>query len=204
MWRTILPVMDKETTIEPQNPTPQQKKGSNFFVEILKFTLVAVVIVIPFRFYIAQPFVVSGASMDPAFETGEYLIVDQLSHRVEKPVRESVVIFKYPKDTTKFFIKRVIGLPGETVEVHGTKVTIKNAEHPEGFVLDEPYVTPKNEKQDEIVVTLKHDEYFVMGDNRNGSSDSRMWGPVDEKLIIGRPFIRLLPVKRISVFPGNE
>ncbi len=182
---------------------PENKKGGGFFMEVLKFTLVAVIIVVPFRLYIAQPFIVSGASMDPAFETSEYLIVDQISYAFKNPPRESVVIFKYPKDPTKYFIKRIIGLPGETLEIRGTKVTIKNADRPEGFILHEPYVDIQHEKQDDITVKLKADEYFVMGDNRSGSSDSRVWGPIKEELIVGRPFIRLLPVNKIGFFPGN-
>lgn len=196
--------MDQQSTIPAQHPAPEKKKGANFFIEVLKFTVLAVIIIVPFRLYIAQPFIVSGASMDPAFETGEYLIVDQVSYKFEHPPRDSVVIFKYPKDQTKYFIKRIIGLPGETVEIHGTKVTIKNSEYPQGFVLDEPYIATHNEKNEELSVTLKEDEYFVMGDNRVGSSDSRMWGPVPASLIIGRPFMRLLPLGKLEFFPGNE
>ena len=182
---------------------PQSKKGVSFFMEILKFAIIASVIVVPLRLYIAQPFVVSGASMDPTFETGEYLIVDQLSYHFEAPKRESVIVFRYPNDKTKFFIKRIIGLPGETVEMHGTQVTIKNVENPKGILLHEKYVSVKNEKTDNFSITLGNDEYFVMGDNRNGSSDSRIWGPVKMSLIMGRPIVRLLPLSRISFFPGN-
>ena len=182
---------------------PQSKKGVSFFMEILKFAIIASVIVVPLRLYIAQPFVVSGASMDPTFETGEYLIVDQLSYHFEAPKRESVIVFRYPNDKTKFFIKRIIGLPGETVEMHGTQVTIKNVENPKGILLHEKYVAVKNEKTDNFSMTLGNDEYFVMGDNRNGSSDSRIWGPVKMSLIMGRPIVRLLPLSRISFFPGN-
>lgn len=188
------------------NQTPEQptnKKVGGFFIEIFKFTIIAAVIVIPIRFWIAQPFVVSGASMDPTFETGEYLIVDQISYRFEAPKRESVVIFKYPVDHTKFFIKRIIGLPGETLEIHGTQVKIKNAENPNGIILNEKYVAINHEKQDDVVIKLKDNEYFVMGDNRSGSSDSRVWGPVTSDLITGRPFVRLLPLGRIGLLPGN-
>ncbi len=90
----------------------------------------------PIRLFVAQPFIVSGASMDPTFETGEYLIVDQLSYHFDDPVRGQVVIFKYPKDESKYFIKRVIGLPGETVQIEGTDVTIFNESNPDGKKLD--------------------------------------------------------------------
>ncbi len=195
--------MEENLSTNSQNEIPKIKKQGSFFMEIVKFTTIAVIIVVPFRLFIAQPFVVSGASMDPTFETGEYLIVDQLSYKFEDPQRESVVVFRYPKDTTKFFIKRIIGLPGETIEIHGTSVKIKNTEHPEGIILNEPYVAINHEKQEDMTFTLKENQYFVMGDNRSGSSDSRMWGPVDAKLITGRPFVRLLPLSKISLFPGN-
>lgn len=195
--------MEEQLSTNPQNEIPKQKKQSGFFMEIVKFTTIAVIIVVPFRLFIAQPFVVNGASMDPTFDTGEYLIVDQVTYRFEDPKRGSVVIFKYPKDTTKFFIKRIIGLPEETIEIHGTTVKIKNGDHPDGIILSEPYVAINHEKQDDLVVTLKDNEYFVMGDNRSGSSDSRMWGPVDAKLITGRPFVRLLPLQKLDFFPGN-
>ena len=189
-----------QSTAQIQKP----KRESSFFMEIVKFTILAIIVVVPFRLFIAQPFVVSGASMDPAFETGEYLIVDQVSYKFDEPERKAVIIFKYPRDPSKYFIKRIIGLPGETVEIHGTTVTIKNSEYPDGFNLEEKYIAPKNKKQENIVATLKSGEYFVMGDNRLGSSDSRMWGPISEDSIIGRPFVRLLPLSRFDVFPGKE
>ena len=172
---------------------PQSKKGVSFFMEILKFAIIASVIVVPLRLYIAQPFVVSGASMDPTFETGEYLIVDQLSYHFEAPKRESVIVFRYPNDKTKFFIKRIIGLPGETVEMHGTQVTIKNVENPKGILLHEKYVAVKNEKTDNFSMTLGNDEYFVMGDNRPQSFDSRMFGSIEQNLVVGRAFVIIWP-----------
>ncbi|NQV88562.1 MAG: signal peptidase I [Parcubacteria group bacterium] len=186
---------------EEKNITSTEKPLESFWKEILKFALIAVIIIVPFRLYIAQPFIVSGASMDPTFETGQYLIVDQLTYHFETPQRGSVLIFKYPKDPSKYYIKRIIGLPGETLEINGEIVTIKNTDNPDGFVLSEPYVVYK--KQNNTNVTLRDDEYFVMGDNRIGSSDSRYWGPVAKNFIIGRPVLRLLPVTLVSLFPGD-
>jgi len=185
--------------IPRQAPPPKKKPG--FFADLLQFILISIFIVLPIRLFIAQPFIVSGASMEPTFESGNYLIVDQLSYHFEKPSRGTVVIFKYPKDPTKFFIKRIIGLPSETIEINDSKVTIKNDANPEGLVLNEPYI--KYPKTDFLSVKLDNDEYFVMGDNRAGSSDSRIWGALSEELIIGRPFIRLLPPSKISFFPGS-
>ncbi|MFZ2763917.1 MAG: signal peptidase I [Minisyncoccia bacterium] len=177
----------------------EEKEHSNFWKELIKLALLSLIIVIPFRIYIAQPFIVDGASMDPTFKTGNYLIVDEVSYYFKTPDRGSVVVFKYPRDPRKSFIKRVIGLPGETVSIRDGKVTIINTEHPEGLLLDEPYV--KLEKKDTVDYIIAAGEYFVMGDNRAGSSDSRVWGSVPEANIIGRPIIQFLPP---ALFPGDS
>lgn len=190
--------------MNPEIFNQKTPKKENFFKEIVKFTLIALAIVIPIRAYVAQPFIVSGASMDPTFATGQYLIVDQLSYHFEDPKRGEVIIFRYPRDTETFFIKRIIGLPGETISVDNGKVTIINTEKPDGFLLDEAaYITKDHKTSDTFTLTLGHDEYFVMGDNRPQSSDSRAWGPLEDKYIVGRPFARLLPLTKISVFPGR-
>lgn len=191
-----------EEPINDLSQTPPPAKKENFLIEILKFTVIALAIVIPVRTYIAQPFIVSGASMDPTFETGEYLIVDELTYRFEKPERGQVIIFKFPRNTKTYFIKRIIGLPGETVDVRQGKVRILNDQYPEGIVLEEPYVSATHSVRDSFTVTLDANEYFVMGDNRAESSDSRSWGPLEEKFIVGRPIIRLLPVNKLDVLPG--
>lgn len=194
--------MDQDPVLpQMQKKEAPPKKEENFFIEILRFTLIALVIVIPIRIFIAQPFIVQGASMEPTFHTGEYLIVDQLSYRFEKPEHGDVIIFKYPKDPSKFFIKRIIGIPGDTVEIDGNVVTLTNKEHPQGYTLREPYVA---EMKPDTVLTQKlgDKEYFVMGDNRDASSDSRVWGVLRENFIIGRAFVRLLPPNELSLFPG--
>ncbi len=168
--------------------------------EILQFILIAVFIVLPIRLFIAQPFVVSGQSMYPTFHDGDYLIVDQITYYLEDPERGSVAIFKYPYDTSKYFIKRIIGLPGETVVITNGVVTILNEEHPDGFTLDNSFVTEP--QVDNLSTTLEEDEYFVMGDNRANSSDSRVWGALKKEYIVGRPFVRLLPVPDADMFPG--
>jgi len=171
----------------------------NFIIETLKFSLIAILIVLPFRIFIAQPFLVSGASMSPNFETGHYLIVDQLSYNFQKPSRGEVIIFRYPKNPKKFFIKRLIGLPDETIILKDDTVTIKNKTNPEGFQLNEDYLKFFSNNNSEI--TLAEGEYFVMGDNRPASSDSRSWGVLNEKLIIGRALLRLFPFSQIELFP---
>lgn len=177
----------------------------SFWGETLQIVLISIAIVIPFRMYIAQPFLVSGPSMDKTFADGEYLIVDELTYERRDPHRGEVVIFKYPLDTKKYFIKRVIGLPGETVEVKNDRVTIFNTANPDGLALVEPYVNiiEGSPTRADAKVVLGEDEYYVMGDNRLVSSDSRIWGPVKKDLITGRPFLRLFPLSKLSVFPGQ-
>lgn len=177
----------------------QKYSPSSFFWEIIKFAVIAFIVVVPIRVFIASPFIVSGSSMDPSFATGNYLVVDEISYRLEKPERGDVVVFKYPKDPSKFFIKRVIGLPGETVEIKDGNVFIVNKSFPGGFTLSEPYI--KFPKADSMVITLGDTEYFVMGDNREASSDSRVWGPLDEQFITGRAFLRLFPLNGLGLFP---
>ena len=180
---------------------PEEKKNSQSVWELLRFAIIALILVIPVRLFIIQPFIVSGSSMFPTFENGSYLIIDELSYKLGNPKRDDVAIFKYPNDQTKFFIKRVIGLPNETVDIKGNEVTITNSEHKNGFKLDQPFV--KNISLDNMHFELKGDEYFVMGDNRSASSDSRYWGPVPRNLFIGKALLRLLPIKRLGINPGK-
>lgn len=169
--------------------------------ELARFVIIALLIVIPVRVFVVEPFVVSGSSMFPTFENGDYLLVDKVSYELGDPKRDDVVIFKYPNDQKKFFIKRIIGLPGETVDVKGSTITITNAKHTDGFKLEEPYI--KQVFDSDAHLTLASDEYFVMGDNRNASSDSRYWGAVKRDLLAGRAFMRLLPVNHIDLLPGH-
>jgi signal peptidase I len=153
------------------------------------------------RSFIAQPFVVNGASMEPTFHTNEYLIVDQLSYELGTPHRGEVIIFKYPLIPSRYFIKRVIALPGETIKISGTKVEIKRVGSEEFETLEEPYV--EFQKESFVEMVLKEDEYFVMGDNRMASLDSRSWGPLKESFVVGKAFVRLFPPSKVDFLPGS-
>lgn len=178
-----------------------ETKNENSILEIVRFSVIALLIVIPVRMFIAQPFIVSGASMENTFHNGEYLIVDQVTYHLHNPERGDVVIFRYPKDPSKFFIKRIIGVPGDTVSIEGSTVTITNEENPNGFVLNEPYI--KSMKPNVTMIEKLGDrEYFVMGDNRDESSDSRVWGVLQEERIVGRALLRLFPPQEFGVLPG--
>ena len=168
--------------------------------ELIRFAVIAIAIVIPIRIFVAQPFIVSGSSMVPTFSDGNYLIIDEISYKLSDPKRDDVIVFKYPIDPSKYFIKRIIGLPGETVDIKENTVTITNKEHPSGIVLEQPFV--KNSASNITHVELKDNEYFVMGDNRIASSDSRYWGAVPRNLMVGKVFLRLLPINKVGITPG--
>ncbi len=191
----------KDTPVRHEDPSHEKKES--LIGEIVRFSLVALLIVLPIRVFIAQPFIVSGASMETTFSTGQYLIVDQLTYHLEDPKRGDVIIFRYPKDPSKFFIKRVIGIPGDTVSISGRDVTLTNSEHPDGVLLEESYILDMRPSAT-ITETLGEGEYFVMGDNRDASSDSRAWGVLKRDNIVGRAFLRLFPLTVIGVFPGEH
>ena len=182
-----------------KNPeTAQPTKSFWNFQEIVNLVFTVLLVVLPIRMILAQPFLVDGASMYPTFKNSEYLIVDELSYLFKTPERGSVIVFHYPKDPSRDFIKRVIGLPGETLKIKDGVVTIINAENPQGLKLDEPYI--KLPKEETLAYTLGEDEYYVMGDNRAQSADSRFWGPLPKSYIIGRPILRAYP---FGVWPGD-
>lgn len=182
-------------------------------MEVIKIFILAFVIIIPIRVFLFQPFFVQGASMEPNFENNQYLIVNEFGYKktevgsfftiepFKEIGRQQVVVFRYPKNPTQFFIKRTIGLPGEKIEIKDSKVKIYNSENPDGFVLDENSYLPSNIKTTgEVTMKLKDDEYFVMGDNRQFSSDSRSWGPLPEADIVGKALFRAWPLDKISIF----
>lgn len=189
------------------NDFEQERTGSpwraagQFFWELVKAFLIAVIVIVPIRYFLIQPFFVRGASMEPTFEDGEYLIVDQLSYRWREPQRGEVIVFRYPNNPAQFFIKRIAGLPGETVRIEAGRVVIQNSRHPDGVVLDESsYVSEGERTGGNVHVDLGPKEYFVLGDNRAASSDSRSWGSLPANDVIGRVWVRAFPVDRVTIF----
>jgi len=168
---------------------------------LVKFSIAALVIVIPIRFFAAQPFLVSGDSMEPTFKPSEYLVIDKIWYLLHRPQRGDVIIMQYPLNPAIYFVKRIVGLPGETVHVHDGKVTIMGSAGTS--TLDEPYIILPSFKMEDSTTTLAQDEYFVLGDNRTQSSDSREWGPLQSKFIVGRAFMRLFPLNVARVLPGE-
>ncbi|MDP3725481.1 MAG: signal peptidase I [Nanoarchaeota archaeon] len=181
---------------ETQNFSVLKNVAWSFFeiVETLVISLVAVFLV---RSFIAQPFLVSGSSMEPGFTDRNYLLVDEVSYRFRNPERGEVIVFRYPKNRQAFYIKRIIGLPGETISIERGDVKITSPAGEE--VLEEVYIQPAW-TSGSVNETLKEGEYFVMGDNRNFSFDSRSWGSVQRDEIIGVVRFRLWPVNQVMAF----
>jgi signal peptidase I len=195
--------MNEETKTQAelsQEPNPKQSVGA-FVWDLFKILIIALLIIVPFRAFIAEPFVVSGSSMLPNYHNRDYLIIDRFSYRNGSPQRGDVVVLKFPKDPSQYYIKRIIGLPGERVSFDQGRVVVFNQANPNGLKLSEPYLQNSSEtfgKNQEAV--LGEGQYFVLGDNRTASSDSRVWGILPKEDIVGKVWLRVFPVKDFGLF----
>lgn len=188
----------------------------SFLWEVVKVFFWALIIIVPIRVFLFQPFFVQGASMEPNFKDGDYLIINELGYKktvadfegfhlftvnsFKELSRGDVVVFRYPRDPKQFFIKRVIGLPGEQVKVEAGKVTIYNNQNPEGLLLDEHVYLPAGLiTSGAVTVTMKSGEYFVLGDNRQFSHDSRAWGVLPEEDVVGKVLVRAWPFSQAEI-----
>ncbi len=196
-------------TLSQEQNLEKEKKHSfflsliNFILEIVKIVVISLIIVIPVRYFLIQPFYVKGASMEPNFYDYEYLIIDEISYRFNEPRRGEVIVFRNPLNSRQYFIKRTIALPGERIKIAEGEIIIFNQEYPEGKKLDENSYLPFIDVQGtlgQIDMTLKDEEYFVLGDNRNSSLDSRSFGPVNRRDVIGKVWIRGWPFDRFKFF----
>lgn len=173
-------------------------------LEVLEIAVIAVAAVFIVRTYLVQPFLVDGTSMYPTFSNGDYVLTDELTYRIRPPERGEVVVFHDVSDPSTYLIKRIIGLPGERIVIKNDTVTIYNSAHPDGFVLDETYLPAGTVTSGDEDVTLSSSTYFVMGDNRAVSYDSRSWGPLPAQNIVGLVRFRLWPLTAISVFSAPQ
>jgi len=171
-----------------------------FALDFIKVFIIAVAIIVPIRWFLFQPFVVTGDSMRPNFQNGDYLIIDEISYRFREPHRGDVIVLRFPNDESQFFIKRIIGLPNDRVVIENGKVKIYNSEHSQGFVMEEQYLPSNNLTYGNLDLTLDKDDFFVLGDNRLSSSDSRIWGTLPQRDIVGRVFLRIFPLPRLQAF----
>jgi len=172
------------------------KNFFSFLFETAKIVILAVIIVVPIRYFIFQPFFVQGMSMEPNFHNGDYLIVDEITYRFMDPQRGEVVVFKYPKSPTQRYIKRIIGLPEETINIKEGQISIINQNGT--WILDESDYLLEAYTGGEIKVSLSKDEYFVLGDNRAFSSDSRRWGALSREFIVGKVYLRAWPFTALA------
>jgi len=187
---------------QPERPTAPRQEALAFVWETIKVVVISLAIIVPIRYFLVQPFFVKGASMEPTFDDGNYILIDEISYRFNTPQRGDIIVFRFPQDQSQFFIKRVIGMPEETVKIQNNVVTIFNKDNPNGFILNESSYLPKAEQTTgNYNIKLDPNEYFVLGDNREHSSDSRYWGPVNQSLITGRVFFRAYPPRNIGGFP---
>lgn len=169
------------------------RRNISFIFEIVKIFIIALAIVIPIRYFLFQPFVVKGQSMEPNFHNGDYLIIDELSYRFREPQRGEIIVFKSPIDPFSCYIKRIIGLPGETIEIKNGVVEVYTKHGP--MVLNEKSYLPDDMKTPgDLKISLPEDHYFVLGDNRFQSYDSRKFGPLPRKNIVGRVYLRAWPL----------
>lgn len=192
--------METPSGFEPQKPQNELLgQIKSFLFEAVKIIVISLAIIIPIRYFVIQPFYVKGASMEPNFYDREYLIIDEISYRFDNPERGDVIVFRYPKDPKQFFIKRVIGMPGETVKIENGDIYIKDTENQDGYLLDESSYLPKSYTQGTLETQVEWNEYFVLGDNRSSSLDSRVFGAISRDYIVGRAWIRGWPIERAEV-----
>ncbi len=199
----IRPEIQNQEPNLPNLNTPEEpvfRQVWLFLFDIIKIVVLSLAIVLPVRFFLIQPFSVKGASMEPNFFDHEYLVIDEISYRLSEVKRGDVVVFRYPSDPRQYFIKRVVGLPGDTVQIKDGKISITNKEHPEGWLLDESEYLPSTHTQGSVDAALGLGEYYVLGDNRASSLDSRVFGPINDSAIIGRAWVRGWPFSRLHVF----
>ena len=181
-------------------PSMSFKKIKVFLIELLESAALSLIIILPIRFFIIQPFFVKGQSMEPNFHENDYLIIDELSFRLREPQRGEAVVLRSPFEKNYFFIKRIVGLPNETISVKNGEVWIYSKDYPQGKVLDEVYLESNEITDGNLEVKIGPDQYFVMGDNRRYSYDSRRWGLLNQSDLIGRVWLRLWPINATTVF----
>lgn len=183
----------------------QVKKVAAAIFELVKIIVIALAIVIPIRYFLIQPFYVKGASMEPTFHDHEYLIVNEITYRFDDPIRGDVVVFKYPRNPEQYFIKRIIALPNESVKVENGAVYIQKVDSEDWLLLDESaYLDETVKSYPNVEMTMAEDEYFVLGDNRSSSLDSRMFGAIGEEYLIGKTWLRAWPLDKMSSFDSID
>lgn len=180
------------------------KRVGSFFLDIIEVVVIALAIFVLVYLFLFQPHQVRGNSMYPNFHDGEYLLTDKISYRFGLPKRGDVIIFKAPKNEEYEYIKRIVGLPEEKIKISEGKIFINDQAINE-FYLPQEFQTragtffPENQ-----TIAVTENEYFVLGDNRSHSSDSRDWGPVPKENIVGKAWLRYWPLAKIGLIKEIE
>ncbi len=193
--------MEEQRSYTPYEPQQSATGAAARIVlaELIKIVCVVAIVVWLVQYFLFRPFTVKGASMEPNYETRQYLIIDKITYRFNEPQRGDVVVLRRNDDTREYFLKRVVALPGERIRIQHGKVTIYDTAHPDGVILDEhTYLDPSVSTNGELVMTMGSDEYFVLGDNRPVSQDSRIIGPIKRADIVGRVWLRGWPLDKFG------
>ena len=178
------------------------KRLGDFFLDIFQVVIFAGAIFLILYLLVMQPHKIDGASMEPNFHHGEYLLTDKVTYRFNEPSRGDVVIFRAPGDIEEDYIKRIIGLPGEKIEIKDGNVYINNKKLNESYMPSDFYTLPGSFFADKEEVFVPQNKLFVLGDNRSQSADSRSFGFVDKQTIIGRAWLLYWPINEIGVIRG--
>ncbi|MBI2888633.1 MAG: signal peptidase I [Candidatus Liptonbacteria bacterium] len=173
-------------------------------LEVFEIAFVAVGSVFLVRTFLVQPFVVSGSSMAPNLENGDYLLIDELTYRFRAPERGEVVVFRYQHNQATYFIKRIIGLPGERVQIKNNQISVTPQGATNPVALKELYLPPGVVTGGDAEYLLNDREYFVLGDNRSFSFDSRSWGFLEAKDMVGIARVRLWPLPQLQAFAAPQ
>ncbi|ELS01362.1 signal peptidase I [Xenococcus sp. PCC 7305] len=194
---------EKEEQVVVQKSPEQQEE--NIVVEIVKTLVTAAILAFGIRTFVAEARYIPSESMQPTLEINDRLIIEKISYRFRTPQRGDVVVFRPTEELKKqgykeAFIKRVIGLPGDTVEVKNDRVFVNGQELAEKYIYvpnNDPGYQPRPQKP-YGPTKVPEDQYLVLGDNRNNSLDSRSWGFVPQKNLIGRATVRFWPLQRLG------
>lgn len=171
-----------------------------WFLDFAETIVIALAIFVIMYRFLFQPHEVKGNSMYDNYHDGEYLLTDKISYRFHLPQRDDVVIFKAPKNEDYDYIKRIIGLPGDQIKIESGRVYVNNQLLDESGYLGPSVMTqPGYFSREGINITVTDDNYYVLGDNRNNSSDSRDWGLVPKTNIIGKAWLRYWPITKLGI-----
>lgn len=189
---------------ETQQQVGQQSDIVKFLAELVRTAIIVALLTIGIRTFILQPFVVEGESMSPTFHTSDYLLINKLGYRLGEPQRGDIVVFKFPGNLSINYVKRVIGLPGDHIIIADGHVKVITPSDASGVTLDEAYLpsgvtTTPVDGQATADYIVPANNYFVLGDNRSNSSDSREWSFLPKEDLIGRVVVRAYPFNEAEI-----